>query len=139
MGAWEDRRAALAELHRPRPARDRARREHEAVELEHPLLEGQDVTCPLDEQLRSEPVAPHHLDGQAADVADLDLALARQPASLAKHPAGRRKRRHAVRERGSTRRRRLFDAGLDVRAASKSSDPGHLAASLTPATDEFDR
>jgi hypothetical protein len=78
MGSWEERRAARAELHRPRPARDRARREHETVELEHAAPRWRRRRRALDEELRAEPVAPHHLDGQAADVADLGLA---RPAS----------------------------------------------------------
>ena len=128
VGAGEERRAAGAELHRARPARHCARRDHEPVELEHPLLDGEDVARALDEELRAKPVAAYHLDREAAHVADLRLAPAREPTPFAPHPPRRRQRSGSGRALGPRRRQRLFDAGLDLRAAAKSSDPGHLAA-----------
>src|SRR6185503_7469867 len=93
--------------------------------------DGEDVPRALDEKLWAEPVAANHLDREAAHVADLPLAPAHEPAPFAPHPSGRGERGGSGRAFGPRQRRRLVDAGLDLRAAAKSSDPGHLAAEST--------
>jgi hypothetical protein len=126
MGAWKERRAAGAELDGPRSPRHGRRGEEETVDLQHALLEREDISRPLDQKLRPEAVSAHHLDRETADVADLGLAPAREESPFASHSARRRKRRHAVRV--LRRGRERVCRGLMFGSSATSSDPGHLAA-----------
>ena len=74
-----ERRAALAARKASKRASRRGERGHEErVELVQPLLDQEDVTRALDEELGAKAIAADHLDGQAAHVAHLDLAAAGQ-------------------------------------------------------------
>ena len=67
----------------------------ERVQLVDPLLELQNLVGAGRQQIGVEPVAPHHLDGEPADVAELDLASSseRSPLAPQRDRVGRRGRR----------------------------------------------
>jgi hypothetical protein len=102
------------------------RGEEEGVELVEPLLDPEDVGRPLDEQVGAEAVAANHLDREASDVANLDLAPAGQGSSLAPHELRRRNAVERLVDLGRPIRAGLGD-GLLRRARSSSSSPEHPA------------
>lgn len=79
MHSGGERRAALAAREGSKRASCRGQRgREERVELVQPLLDQEDVARPLDEKLRAKAISADHFDGQAAHVANLDLAAAGQ-------------------------------------------------------------
>ena len=85
MGAGEERCSAAAGGHGTHPARSGGERDQEPVQLVHALFQAEDVVGPLEDELRTKTVAASHLHGQPAHVAELDLAPAREEASLPAH------------------------------------------------------
>ena len=85
MGAGEERCSAAAGGHGTHPARSGGERDQEPVQLVHALLQAEDVVGPLEDELRTKTVAASHLHGQPAHIAELDLAPAREEASLPAH------------------------------------------------------
>lgn len=79
MDSCRKRRAALATSEGPEwtPGGDEGSHQ-QRVDLVETLLEHEDVVGPLDEQVGAKAVAPHHLDGEAPDVPDLDLTTTRE-------------------------------------------------------------
>jgi hypothetical protein len=90
MGAGQKRSAALARRHRPDAAGRCGESNEEAVQLVHPLLEAEDVVGALEQEVGAEAVAPSHLDGEAADVPDLELAAPDEEPALPAHARGAR-------------------------------------------------
>jgi hypothetical protein len=79
MHSGGERRAALATRKGSQRASCRGERGHEErVELVEPLLDQEDVTRALDEELGAKAIAADHLDGETAHVANLDFAAARK-------------------------------------------------------------
>lgn len=127
MDARRKRRTALAARKRSqRPARRDERGHEERVELVQPLLDQKDVAGALDEKLGPKAVAANHLDGEAADVANLDLAPARESVPLMAHTPGRGDVKERVADGGAIRsgRRRRRPGGT---GEACSPQPGHLA------------
>jgi hypothetical protein len=88
MRARKKGRSAATPGHRPHSPRGRGNRHEETVQLVHALLEAQDVGRPIEEQLGPKPIPARHFHRQAADVADLYLASAREETSLTAHAGG---------------------------------------------------
>jgi hypothetical protein len=88
MRARKEGRSAATRRNRPHSPRGRGNRHEETVELMHALLEAKDVGRPIEEQLGPEPIPARHLHCQAAHVADLYLALAREETPLTAHACG---------------------------------------------------
>ena len=85
MAAGEERCSAPAGGHGTHPARSGSERDQESVQLVHTLFQAEDVVRPFEDELRPKTVAACHLHGQSAHVAELDLAPAREEASLPAH------------------------------------------------------
>jgi len=90
MGARQEGRAAAAGRHGAHPAWSGGDGDQESVQLVHALLQAEDVVGPLEEELWTKAIAAGHLHSEAAHVADLDLAAAREDAALPAHARGAR-------------------------------------------------
>jgi hypothetical protein len=99
----------------------------------HALLDREDVPGSLDQELRTKAIAADHLDGQAADVANLDLSPPHERAAFTTQPARMRDRLGRGRTLGDElldddvsalgRRRRNR---LGRRLRTPSTRPGHV-------------
>ena len=95
----------------------------------HALLDVQHVVCPCEEQVGLETVTAGHLNREAPDVSDLDLASPGEVTSFTPH--ARRGRHASHRVDPPDRFRRLLDGRffrnrLSRRLPSRSPDPGHV-------------
>jgi len=90
MSAGEERCSAAAGGHGTYSPRGGGERDQESVQLMHPLFQAEDVVGAFEDELRTKTVAASHFHRQPADVAELDLAPAREEASLPAHACGTR-------------------------------------------------